>query len=154
MTLIQVIRAIERAAKAQPSVNMIVRSDIFRLNTYKDAKYGAFAWVQGQHSTTATDGMMRFAFTFIYADRLTADKANEVDVQSVGVQTLTAIIQRLVAENVFVSGNVVFNPYTQRFLDECAGVFANVTLEVRKTTMCDMTTGDFNDDFNDDFLIF
>ena len=49
MKLLDVIRIMEVAAGTQPAVNMIVRNDIFRLNTYADARYGVFAWTQGQH---------------------------------------------------------------------------------------------------------
>lgn len=153
MTLLQVIRAIEKVAKKQPAINMIVRNDIFRLNTYNDAKYGVFAWVQGQHATAVTDGLVRYQLTFIYADRLTADQHNQVEVQSVGIQTITNIVQALAGEDIFVKGDITFQTFNQRFLDECAGVFSNITLEVPKTTMCEDTFGDFNDDFNDDFLV-
>lgn len=153
MTLLQLIRAIERVAKKQPAINMIVRNDIFRLNTYEDAKYGVFAWVQGQHATAVTDGMVRYQLTLIYADRLTEDQHNQVEVQSVGIQAITNIVQTLAAEDIFVRGDISFQPFNQRFLDECAGVFSNITFEVPKSTMCNDTFGDFNEDFNDDFLV-
>ena len=38
MTLIQVIKAFETIASHQPSVNMIVQNDIFRLNACSDAR--------------------------------------------------------------------------------------------------------------------
>lgn len=153
MTLLQIIRAIERVAKKQPAINMIVRNDIFRLNTYNDAKYGVFAWVQGQHATTVVSGLIRYQFSLIYADRLTGDLHNQAEVQSVGVQVISNIVRALASEDIFTRGDVTFQPFNQRFTDECAGVFANVTFEVPMSTMCVDGFGDFNEDFNNDFLV-
>lgn len=133
MTLLETIRAIEVAASRQPSVNMIVRDDVFRLNTIPDAKYGVFAWTQGQHEIR--DDLQTFAFTFFYVDRLTADKGNEIEVQSVGVQTLGNILRSLEDLGIF-SGTWTAQAFSQRFLDECAGVFASVRLEVPTGWIC------------------
>ncbi len=157
MTLAETIRAIEAAAILQPSVNMIVRNDIFRLNSIPNAKYGVFGWTQGQHQI-GEDSQI-FNFTFFYIDRLTADKANEVEVQSVGIQTIGNIL-RMLEEAGIPYQEWTAQTFNQRFLDECAGVFTNVRLEVPTATICAETfddtpaeLGDFNNDFNDDFLI-
>lgn len=152
MTLQDTILAIEKVAANQPDVHMIVENDIFRLNSYADAKYGVFAWTQGQHTASATSGLISYTFTFFYVDRLTADKSNQIEVQSVGIQTLDNIIKHLYALEMY-AGSYTFQTFNQRFLDECAGVFTNVTLEVPAGSTCPDTFADFNDDFNEDFLI-
>ena len=43
MTLKEAIKVIEVVASQQPSVNMIVENDVFRLNAKADARYGVFA---------------------------------------------------------------------------------------------------------------
>lgn len=139
MTLAETIRIIERVAKNQPSVNMIVRNDIFRLNTYADAKYGVFAWTQGQH--IIGEDLQTFAFTFFYVDRLTENKGNEIEVQSVGVQTLDNIIKTLSDLGLFLDGEWTAQTFNQRFLDECAGVFANVRLQVPEGFICEIEYG-------------
>lgn len=153
MTLLETIRQIERVAASQPAVNMIVRNDIFRLNSFSDARYGVFAWTQGQHAGSVDDAFQTFAFTFIYADRLTEDQGNEIEVQSVGIDTLGNIL-RLLADAGMVVGDATFTTFNQRFLDECAGAFCSVRLQVPVQGPCGEGFGDFNDDFNDDFLIF
>jgi hypothetical protein len=47
-----------------------------------------------------------------------------------------------------------FQVFNQRFVDECAGVFCNVSFSVPVDSVCADFFADFNDDFNDDFLIF
>ena len=46
MTLLEVIRSIEIAARRQPAVRMVVQNDIFRLNTIADA-FDRICGVQG-----------------------------------------------------------------------------------------------------------
>lgn len=139
MTLLETIRIFEGVASRQPSVNMIVRNDVFRLNTYADAKYGVFAWTQGQHEIR--EDLQTFVFTFFYVDRLTADKGNEIEVQSVGVQTLGNILRSLEDLGIF-PGTWTAQTFNQRFLDECAGVFASVRLEVPTDWICPEDGGD------------
>ena len=62
MTLLEVIRAIELVASRQPSVKMIVENDVFRLNEKADARYGIFAWTQGQHNTSADSDDINYSF--------------------------------------------------------------------------------------------
>lgn len=128
MTLLEVIRAIEKAATMQPSVAMVVENDIFRLNSYPDARYGVFAWVQGRHRADATaPDWMRYNFTLYYVDRLRNDIANQVEVQSVGVETLRNVLAILRDKGIEPEA-YEFQAFNQRFADECAGVFCSVTL--------------------------
>lgn len=154
MTLKELIRRMEVIASFQPYVKMCVENDVFRLNTYADAKYGVFAFTQGQHTTTMDSSLMSYSFTLFYVDRLTADKSNQIEVQSVGIQVLNNILRSLEEMGVD-SDNITFQTFNQRFLDECAGVFANVTFTVPKDSRCaDSSYGDYNDDFNEDFYIY
>lgn len=155
MTLQQVIKAFEMVASQQPSVNMIVQNDIFRLNSKSDARYGVFGWTQGQHSASMDSDMFTYSFTFFYVDRLKNDRSNEIEVQSVGIQTLDNILRKLEDLDIFVSSSYSFQTFNQRFLDECAGVFCNVSLQVPVGSLCSESFADFlKTDFNDDFMIF
>lgn len=146
MTLLQTIHAIEVVASKQPTVASIVRNDVYRLNGLPDAKYGVFAWLQGEHSTSLDGSLYTFAFTFFYVDRLDFDKTNEVQIQSVGVETLENILTDLRNYGVEASEHS-FRTFNERFSDECAGVFCSVRLEVPKDTLCETTFANFNNDF-------
>ena len=161
MTLAQTIRIIERVAGSQPAVHTVVRNDVYRLNELADARYGVFAWTQGQHSASADGSLQYFRFTFFYVDRLTEDKGNETEIQSVGIDVLRNVVLSLYKREIWASGDVNFTTFNQRFVDECAGVFCSVALEVPADMVCpdDFTpspepAGDYNDDYNDDFLIY
>lgn len=147
MTLQEVIKTIEMVASQQPSVNMIVQNDIFRLNSKSDAKYGVFGWTQGQHSASAESSMFTYSFTFFYVDRLKHDVSNQIEVQSVGIQTLDNILRKLDDLGIFISSSYNFQTFNQRFFDECAGVFCNVSLQVLVSSMCSESFADINNDF-------
>ena len=151
MTLQQLIRTIEMVAAQQPSVNMIVQNDIFRLNSVSDAKYGVFAWTQGQHSASVGSALFSYSFTFIYVDRLMEDLSNQIEVQSVGMQTLDNILRSLDDIGIDVNTSYSFQTFNQRFLDECAGVFCSVTLQVPVSQICAEV---FGGDIDDEFIIF
>lgn len=135
MTLSQLIRTIEKVAIAQPSINSIVQNDIFKMNSHPSLEYGVFAWTQGQHNGSV-DGNQSYSFSLFYVDRLTASKDNEVEVQSVGCETLRNILKTLSEEYDVDVNSYTLQTFNQRFTDECAGVFANVTLTVLPITNC------------------
>ena len=151
MTLSGSIRYIERIALMQPSVKMVVPNDIFRLNATPSAEYAVFGWTQGQHTIGADDSYATYAFTFFYVDRLTEDKGNELEIQSVGITVLDNIIRTVVQAGVQVAGDYTFTSFNQRFVDECAGVYCTIALRVPLDSVCEDAFFDFNDDFNDDF---
>jgi hypothetical protein len=137
MTLLEVIKAIEDAAARQPSVAMIVENDIFRLNSYADARYGVFAWTQGRHRVDplTTPDFIRYNFTFFYVDRLRNDKANQVEVQSVGIETIQNVLRTL-RDAGLDPETYEFTTFNQRFADECAGVFCSVILLTDTGSAC------------------
>lgn len=137
MTLYQLIEGIKEVAQAQPSVRTIVPNDIYRLNARTDVQYGVFAWTQGEHLIGRD--LHTYAFTFYFVDRLTADKRNEIEVQSAGVQTLANIIRTLEARGVFPEGEWRVQTFNYKFLDECAGAYASVRLEVPAGDICPET---------------
>ena len=154
MTLIQVIKAFEAIASSQPSVNMIVQNDIFRLNACPNARYGVFGWTQGIHSRGVDYNSINYQFTFFYVDRLTEDRSNQIEVQSVGIETLDNIIRDMDAKGLYVDSNYTMQTFNQRFLDECAGVFCNVSISVPAASLCSESFADFMWNDYDDFMIY
>ena len=145
MTLAQLINLFEGIAKEQPSINMIVQQDVFRINSAPSLKYGVFAWTQGQHSGSI-NGMSAYSFSLFYVDRLKEDLSNQIEIQSVGCETIGNILRMLEEYDVEV-GNYTMQTFNQRFTDECAGVFCNVTLQVLPNTICPDLYADFKEDF-------
>lgn len=154
MTLLELINTIERVASCQPSVNMVVRNDIFRLNAIPEARYGVFAWLQQQHTTSIDSNLITYSFTFFYVDRLTENKSNQIEIQSVGIQTLDNIIRQLDDLGICSDQSYSFQVFLERFVDECAGVFCNVSLSIPVGSVCPDEFADFIDDQSEEFLIY
>ena len=153
MTLTEVIHTMEVLAAGVPSIQSIVRNDIFRLNSLPDAKYAVFGWTQGQHSASVESSLITYNFTLFYIDRLTESQRNQIEIQSVGIQVLDNIIRALYDQGINAEMAYTFQTFNQRFLDECAGVYTQVALSVPVGGLCADYFADFNDDFNEDFSI-
>ena len=154
MTLLETIKAMEVVASKQPSIKMVVQNDVFRLNNKADARYGVFAFTQGQHTSSVDSNLITYAFTLFYVDRLMNNRSNQMEIQSVGIQTLDNIIRSLDEMGISAENDYSFQVFNQKFVDECAGVFCNVNLSVPVGSLCAEYFADFNDDFNEDFLIY
>ena len=135
MNLLQSIQLIERSAALQPGVRTIVRNDVFRLNACPDVDYSVFAWLQNEHTSEDGSQILTYNFTFFYVDRLTEDRANELEVQSQGIEVLENILRSLPDLGLYPAG-YSFRTFNQRFSDECAGVFCTVSLDAAKDTLC------------------
>lgn len=128
MTFAQFVEELTRVALRQPSIRTVVANDVFRLNALPSAKYGVFSFTQGQHRVNLDGGYVRYVMTLFYVDRLTEDASNEIEVQSVGISTLTNIVTTLSDE--FGVGEWTINTFNQRFADLCAGAYATVPIDV------------------------
>lgn len=122
-------------ASQQPAVNTIIRNDVFRINSAPSLKYGVFAWTQGQHTGNVATGFNTYTFSLFYVDRLKDEESNQVEVQSVGCEVLGNILRALEDYDIEVS-SYTMQTFNQRFTDQCAGVFANVTMTVPAVSMC------------------
>lgn len=158
MNLFQTIKAIEKTAALQPNVGTVVRNDVFRLSASPVVRYGAFAWLQNEHTTDADSALITYNFTFFWVDRLKADHSNEVEVQSQGIEALENILRSLPDLGLFPAA-YSFRTFTERFADDCAGAFCNVALETAKDTLCPAAfeflenDADYSLDFNKDFKV-
>lgn len=136
MTLYGLIRAIERIASEQPTVNMIVENDLYKLEEEPSAKYGVFGFRQVEHTSSVESAIIDYGFEFYYVDRLEDDRGNQVEVQSVGMQTLDNIVRRLVEEENVTIEDCRFTPFRQKFIDVCSGVICALTISAERDAMC------------------
>ena len=140
MTLKTFIEILEATAAKQAAVATIVPQDVYKLNQMPDAKYGAFAWLHGTHGETIGEPVRTFRFTLFYVDRLTEDKGNQLDVQSVGVETLSNILRTVIFEHgdeVSIAEAVTYHPFLERFTDDCAGVYCDAAVQVDVDDICE-----------------
>jgi hypothetical protein len=138
MTLFEFVKVMEKIASIQPNINEIVPGDVYLLNSKKDAEFSVFSWQHRQHQELSDVPDVRlYSFTLFYIDRETQDKSNILEAQSTGFEVLSNIIKTIVEElSIEIYGNIIYQPFEQRFSQECAGIYANVTFLVPINCIC------------------
>jgi hypothetical protein len=128
----------EAVAAQQPGINEIIPGDVYMLNSKKDAEFGVFSWQHRQHQEISDIPDLRYySFTIFYIDRQTQDRSNILEAQSTGLEVLSNIIKTIVDTlEIELQTNVVYQPFEQRFSQECAGCYANVTFVVPNSCIC------------------
>ena len=136
MTLLEIIDLIKSTALNQPNVNSAVEGDLYDyMNANPDISYSVVFLTQQTHRET--EGFFHYNFYIFYVDRLQSDlESNRALIQSGGIRVLSNII-RTVCDSIDMEvPDVTYVPYSQRFSDECAGVYASVEFTVPIDDIC------------------
>lgn len=136
MTLYDTINLIEQIALQQPNVRTAKEGNVFdHLNANPSVQYAAVILTQGLHQQD--EQFNHFRFSIFYVDRLEADlDSNRIQIQSTGKEVLNNIIRTLTSKFDAECDDISYQPFTQRFADECAGVFASVVIDVPVDYLC------------------
>lgn len=136
MTLYDLIYAIKYISLKQPNVRSFGEGNIYEiLNANPSIEYDCVVVTQGQHSTSGE--FNNFSLNLFYVSRLESDlEDNRLQIQSVGIEVLNNIIKVLEEVYDVEYNNLTFNTFTERFSDECAGVYCTVTIITEKELYC------------------
>ena len=136
MTLYETIDWLKKIALKHPNIGSASEGNIYEyMNANPSVKYGVFFITQGTHSQ---DEMFNhFEFTLFYVDRLVDDmEENRLQAQSIGKEILSNILTFFCEEFDAECENISFQPFTQRFVDETAGIYSTITIDVPKDVIC------------------
>ena len=136
MTLYETIDFLKKIALKHPNIGSASEGNIYEyMNANPSVKYGVFFITQGTHSQ---DEMFNhFEFTLFYVDRLVDDmEENRLQIQSIGKEILSNILTFFCEEFDAECENISFQPFTQRFVDETAGIYSTITIDVPKDVIC------------------
>lgn len=136
MTLAKIIDTLKMLALKHPNINSAYEGNIYDLlNTNPNNKYASVVLTQQSHTTDETYD--HYGFVIFYVDRLVDNlEENRVQVQSIGKSMLNNIITAFCENFNAECDTISFQPFTQRFADETAGVYCTVTLDVVKDVFC------------------
>lgn len=127
MTLLEIVNKLKNIAIKQPNINYVGDGDIYSLNTLPNIEYGVFFITQTNH--TQNENTTDYTLTLFYVDRVTGDGSNKLAIQSNGITLLTNIINLFLMENdVEMDYGIQYTTFLQRFTDDCAGVYCNITI--------------------------
>lgn len=141
MTLNEIIDIIKKIGLSQPNVNSSSEGSIYEvLNADLSIDYANFHITQNKH--TANNQFITYNLIFFYTDRLMEGNTNKLSIQSIGIEVLSNILRTLQAyyEDIEIS-STDFQPFTERFSDNCAGVYSNVSIEIPIEYTCEETFG-------------
>ena len=136
MTLYETIDFLKKIALKHPNIGSASEGNIYEyMNANPSVKYGVFFITQGTHSQ---DEMFNhFEFTLFYVDRLVDDmEENRLQIQSIGKEILSNILTFFCEEFDAECENISFQPFTQKFVDETAGIYSTITIDVPKDVIC------------------
>ena len=136
MTLAKIIDTLKMIALKHPNINSAYEGNIYDiLNAKPDNKYASVVITQQSHTTDETYD--HYGFVIFYVDRLVDDlDKNRVQIQSIGKSMLGNIITAFCNEFEAECDNIIYQPFTQRFADETAGVYCTITIDTVKDAYC------------------
>ena len=136
MTLFDIIRNLQAIAAQEPSVRSVSDGDIYdALNAAVDIKYGVFHITQDTHTTNGDLDV--WGLNLFYIDRLLDNGENRLSIQSAGITILENVLKRFADTfGAEYMNNIVYTPFTQRFKDNCAGVFCKISISTVMDNLC------------------
>lgn len=145
MTLYNLIDILKKIGLQQPNIRTAEEGSVYDImNANPSVKYNAFVISQQNHRKS--EQFAYYTFNLFVVDRLVDDlESNRTQAQSMAIETLSNIIYTL--ENVYdveIESDMNFTTFTQKFKDECAGAYLQVTFVCEKAIYC--SDGEYYDD--------
>lgn len=136
MTLYTIIEKLKMLALKHPNVNSAYEGNIYDImNANPEQKYASVVLTQQSH--TQDDTYDHYGFNLFYVDRLVDDmEDNRVQIQSTGKSMLSNIIKAFCEEFDAECDTINYQTFTERFADECAGVYCTITIDMVKDIYC------------------
>lgn len=137
MTLLQLVDKLQTIGLSQPNVRTAGEGNIYDfLNNNPSVKYGVFFITQNSH--IEYEDNERYGLTLFYVDRLEDDmESNRLRIQSHGKQVLSNILTMFCNSFDIDFPEATYTSFTQKFVDECAGCYVNILIEIYKDTICE-----------------
>ena len=136
MTLLEIIQTIKEVALSQPNVNAFSEGSIYDyMNANSSISYSVVFLTQQNHRET--EGFMHYNFYIFYCDRLQSDlDSNRALIQSTGLRVLSNIIKSVCERIDMEVPDTNFTTFSEKFSDECCGVYASVEFTVPMDDIC------------------
>lgn len=131
MTLYNLVKTIKAYCKNLPNISYVEEGDVYQLNSKADIDYPSIIITQTQHRGDLDNENNIYGFNIFAVDRLTSDNDNKLDIQSWAKEVLENICSFIEEENLgLIIGEIIIQPFTERFEAECAGAYATVNIQI------------------------
>ena len=133
--LYNIINTIKHITLEHPLVMRFTEGDVYtNLNEDKDKKYPAINL--DIDNINIGPNYQTVNGNLFYIDRLLTDESNRTEVQAVGMRTLQSVINKLAETYNWNWTSQVYNIFTEKFADLCAGVYVTFSIEVPAEEIC------------------
>lgn len=130
MNLYEIVSNLQKIALSQPNIRTAKNGSIYSImNSNPAIKYGVFVVTQTNHSSDINTDT--YGFTLFAVDRLDDTlENNRLSIQSICKEQLENIVKIFCDTFELDVPNINYTPFTQKFIDETAGVYANVEIQL------------------------
>ena len=136
MNIVQLYDYIKQYALTIPIVKSYYNTSVYECWNNQNVKYGSVVFAV--KSVREQNSIAKFDCVLYYGDRLNDNKTNRDAIQSDAIGVINNIINRLnCSDNIeFVTYPVQSTIFEQKFADELAGAYANITIDLQSTGDC------------------
>lgn len=140
MTLYETISVLKKLALTQPNVRDAKDGSIYDImNANPSCQYSSVVITQNTHREV--EMFDRYGLTIFYVDRLVDNlEGNRLQIQSIGKEVLSNMINTFCTDFDVECDEISYTPFTEKFVDECAGVYCSITLEIPRIPLVLNTT--------------
>lgn len=136
MNIVQLYEYIKQYALTIPIVKSYYNTSVYECWNNQEVKYGSVVFAV--KSVKEQNSITKFDCVLYYGDRLNENKSNRDSIQSDAIGVINNIVSRLnCSDNIeFVTYPVQSTIFEQKFADELAGAYANLTIDLQSTGDC------------------
>ena len=135
ITLSQIVDIIKDTALTQPNVRTCYEGSVYDLNADLNIDYDVVVITQDTHRESQDFAYYRFHLFFV--TRLMSDlETNRLQGQSGGLRVLSNIIKSVCERIDMEVPDTNFTTFSEKFSDECCGVYASVEFTVPIDDIC------------------
>ena len=136
MTLYGIIDKLKMLSLKHPNVNSAEEGNIYELlNGNNEHKYASIVITQNPHTEDETFDY--YNLNLFYVDRLLSNlDTNRLQIQSTGKNVLSNVINAFCEEFDAECERIEYHTFTEKFADECSGVYSSITITIPKDITC------------------
>lgn len=139
MNLYQFIDTIKQVATAHKDIAAFNDGDVYETMNSGQHIYPSVVLSISNMSATDNDGYQTISCVLFYIDRLTDDSANKTMIWSQGYNVLKQLKDRLSESLAWNFDTANYTPFTEKFQDLCAGVYAETNITLQDDIICSDT---------------
>ena len=130
MNYFELVTNILNTARTHKYIQEVYYGDIYEFENLPNRKYSNFV-LTIQNNTTDSD-LTTYTFNAFVTDRLTDDRSNLLEVQSLS----KTILEQILAECFDTLDSATYTFWTEKFNDLCAGCYVTFSVTLPKDLIC------------------